>query len=350
MGWACTCAPLRFLFFRHPSTRMIAVIRAFTAAAITCSAVLFPSKLYPFLSRALLWALNVEIVESVSNALDENCPIVFNHPMPFDHVVLMAALNKPFGFVVKAEYIFGPCRFIGRKLGCVAVQKQRTVDIMRSAMQSGTQLAIAPAGGQRSNSPYHLDEFKSGAFVISDYVIPVVIRYWPFDMWRGDETLMGTLWRRLKGNQLRCSVVVLPKMKADKDSVKHAMEVALRDTKITFPQNQRSVLLTFSSLAFFGSSAYHLIQRNKLHIAIGVLWVTATSVWYHSTGSANARFIDMIGNFILAPIYSSFAMMDGNIRPCIASMSALFGYSLSSTTLSHVFLVHIPVWLGFMAM
>lgn len=73
---------------------IIAILRSISTLIITGLGIIFPCKLYPFLCKVLLWAINVDIVDIRGNDVDENIPIIFNHPNPFDHIVLMAALKK----------------------------------------------------------------------------------------------------------------------------------------------------------------------------------------------------------------------------------------------------------------
>lgn len=231
-------------------------------------------------------------------------------------------------------------------MGCIFVENGKTVEQMKNAVKSGKRIAIAPAGGQRIDSPYKLDEFRTGGFVISEYVVPVVIKYWPFDYWKEGESLFSVLMRRFKGDSLKCSVIILPKMKSDKEYVKLSMEKELINTNYT-EINKKSKLLVWSSVILFGSSAINMLIKGNISAMLGICWVIITSVWYHSTGSEDARFIDMLGNFILAPYFSIIAIMNGNIWPFMLSIVALAGYITSNNSISHALFVHVPVCAGF---
>ena len=287
---------------------IITILRSFISLIITILGIIRPCNLYPFLCKILLWAINVDIVDIKGNDIEENFPIIFNHPNPFDHIILMAALKKPLSFVAKKEYVYGPSEYIGKKLGCIFVENGKTVDQMKTAFKSGKRIAIAPAGGQRIDSPYKLDEFRSGGFVISEYVVPVVIKYWPFDYWKEGETLISVLMRRFRGDSLKCSVIILPKMKSDKEYVKAAMENELINITYT-KKNKISKSLIWSNIILFGLFAIN----NNISAILGIFWIIITSVWYNLNNSENVRFINILGNFILVSYFSIIAIIKERI-------------------------------------
>jgi len=141
-----------------------AISGVFRGMALICLVLVgcfVPLRWTPRLCSAMLWVLGIE-VNSPPGTTVSSPVLVFPHPTPFDHLTLMAALDRPLRFVALARHLRGPARFLARRLGCIVLPETpggRAAIICAAAAETGrSPLAIAPDGG-RPGCPYHLGAF-----------------------------------------------------------------------------------------------------------------------------------------------------------------------------------------------
>ena len=359
---------------------IVGVLRSCLCLMVMLVGCIMPSSTYPYMCHVILWCLgcssahcdrtnmttNKRYLDIVNT--NEKAVIVFNHPTPWDHLVIMANLHTPVRFVAKSNYLIGITRWIAKKLGCIMVQPNGgTADVIKTAIETrrATEalVAIAPSGGYTCEDPCILPKFRSGAFVSHEsYIIPIVLRYWPYERWH-DQTLAHVIWRRLVGSPLSYCMDILEEMRQETDEeperfrqrVQTAMERALSNVKpvdISANCNRKSRLLACTSGMLFGTACLYTWKIKRLFLeTYGILWVTCISIWYHTTGWHHARFVDMLGNFVLSIFFSINSLFRQNVLPCVFALIAGYGYSFckNESDIEHMVFVHIPVWLGLLA-
>ena len=204
------------------------LIAPFRAAALLVSiiaGIFLPVSWYPFLSGVMLNVIGVHRLPNVPSniLLDHNGIeyriIVFNHPTIWDHLVLirhMPTLHGRLRFVAFSKNCFWPLSVLMRKSGCIITDRkggttQRIEGIAKSTQDTSI-VVIAPEGGENTQSPSSPAPFRTGAFVHGVPIMPVVVRYFPYDRLRTEkkETILQFLMRRLLGQPLFYSVRALP--------------------------------------------------------------------------------------------------------------------------------------------
>ncbi len=169
--------------------------------------------------------------------------VVFNHPTAFDYLVLVAELEERFRFVASAS-MTRLLRWITERYDMVLVDPSTPGNARRvadAAAQGGTQqlLAIAPAAGRSLADQCALPQFGTGAFVAGLPVIPVLLRWTPYERarWTSDEPMLTMMFRRFWGGgplaySLRVLEPIAPltgeEAAGHAARVRDAMEVGLR--------------------------------------------------------------------------------------------------------------------------
>lgn len=132
-----------------------------------------------FLNDVFLWSLRVYSSKASRDAskasrdareLDKRTGIaVFDHPTLFDHSVLMQHFGRPLSFLTKmANVSMWPLSSLARSLKCVPA----TFDSLKSSCESDL-IFVAP------DPKFTRMPFRTGAFRVSDDILPVVIHYEP---------------------------------------------------------------------------------------------------------------------------------------------------------------------------
>lgn len=188
--------------------------------------------------RAFVRALDVELRLHQRNRrpLPERYILIANHPSAFEDVGIPALFNvvSLAKWQVQDWYIVGR---IAKAAGTLFVDRddpdsrQRAVEDMVRAVQSGRNLALYPEGGCKGRRLYK--EFKSGAFEVSMRtgvpILPVFLEYEAQDdfEWRDPQTLPQKLWHILSTVNNRANYHVFdpvdPKDFADKYAMKAAV-------------------------------------------------------------------------------------------------------------------------------
>lgn len=114
-----------------------------------------------------------------------------------------------------------------------------------------------------------------------------------------------------------------------------------------------SDLLTFSSTLFIIPALLCFANAKYLPF-LGMLLTTLNSIRYHFDGSHHAKFVDVVSNFTFGALFTVQAMFERNWVTCIMSMCAVYGNILSkrlelSPDKLHAMLVHLPAFVGFLA-
>ena len=337
------------------ATRSMSLTMALTGAVIFTT---------PIWNDFFLWGLGVVkgSVSGIENFKD-NTILVFNHPTFFDHSVLIQATNSLLRFLVKEQYVSCyPLKILSDKLGCISVDKGNTVARIREAiLKCRKPIAISPSAGDSFEDQTKLPPFKTGAFVASEHILPVAISYFPYERWPSNQPISTAIYNRLTGGFIQYHVSILPKVTKNADEspedfasrVKQQIEEALnshRPSEESLDESPKP-LLVLSSLAF-GICAYFVYLAGNYVHAIGIFIVFLTSIWYHSTGSIEAKFIDTFSNFALGIIFSIHGLIQGNYIMFIYALIAVLGFITfqSKSTIGHLIGVHIPVILGFLTL
>lgn len=118
-----------------------------------------------------------------------------------------------------------------------------------------------------------------------------------------------------------------------------------------------SSLLIFSSilLAIPGILIILYNKNNYLKFAgFSMIFVSLSSIVYHSTGNLIALKIDYFIRNIFGAIFSIYSISIGNVWPIIYGAIAILGYQENQINRhfdnkNHALFVHMPVFLGFSA-
>jgi hypothetical protein len=288
--------------------------------------------------------------------------IVFNHPTFFDHSVLIQVTNSLLSFLVKETYVSAyPLKLLSERLGCISVDKGNTVSKVKEAILTGKTIAISPSAGESFEDQVKLPQFRTGAFVASKHILPLAISYFPYERWPSNQPILKAIYKRLTSEFLQYHVSILPAVSKETDEshedfadrVREQMEDALRvhpslETPLKEPPKP---ILVLSSIVF-GVCAYLTYLAGKYVHALGILIVFITSIWYHSTGSIHAKFLDTFSNFTLGIVFTLHGLWQGNYIMCAYAVMAVLGFVTfkSKHTIGHMIGVHIPVILGFLTL
>lgn len=165
--------------------------------------------------------------------------IVYNHPTFYDFAVIIKEFGYRFNFVALSKRMIFPMNFVGKRMGCLMIQPNTKASVVitnhiRNRQKSASILAVAPAAGNIVDScdDTLLPPFRSGAFIAQSPVLPIVIRYCPYEPWDPSISFYETLKTRLLTGEIRYRVHVLPAMYPNKNEyvqdfmkrVKTAME------------------------------------------------------------------------------------------------------------------------------
>lgn len=333
---------------------IICIIRSLCLIISIICGIIYPTTL---INDLFLYSLGVYkgSVKGIENYIDfKKGIIVFNHPTFFDHSVLMQSVNEFIRFLVKDGFVsFPPLKYLCNKLKCVTVEEGKTISKIKETLNNPNDIpivAIAPASGECSVDQTVLCPFKTGAFIASDSILPVVISYFPYERWSTDESFKSAIYKRLFGCFLEYHVTILPQMNRMPNEtinefsskVKTCMESELRLHQPIKPSRPKSrPLLLLSSILFLVCAIIVGLNRKYIY-CIGILIVTITSIWYHISHSDYAKFLNTISNFTLSFIFTLSSIINGNFIS--------LGYSLVSCiihfTFKSTFMVNIPVFLG----
>lgn len=335
------------------ATRSVSLTMALTGA------VLFTTQIW---NDFFLWGLGVVkgSVFGLENFKD-NTIMVFNHPTFYDHAVLIQATNSLLRFLVKEQYVSCyPLKLLSDKLGCISVDKGNTVvKVQEAILKDRKPIAISPTAGASLEDQTKLPPFKTGAFAASEHILPVAISYFPYERWPANQPISTAIYNRLIGEFIQYHVSILPTVtkKADESTedfagrVKEQIEEALSAHHPECNSEAPKPLLVLSSIAF-GICAYFVYLAGNYVHAIGIFVVFLTSIWYHSTGSIKAKFIDTFSNFTLGILFSIHGLTQGNYIMFIYALIAVLGFITfkSKSIIGHLIGVHIPVILGFLTL
>jgi 1-acyl-sn-glycerol-3-phosphate acyltransferase len=294
--------------------------------------------------------------------------VVFNHPTCFDHAALIkASLEHGYTcrFLVKELYVRSPLlRGLCERLQCIfvandgkgGVTKTLTNEVIKRTAGAPI-IAVAPAGGFVGEDQCILSNFRTGAFVSSNRILPAVIKYSPYHFW-SSQPISLFLKERLTGPSLCYHLAFLPEIVRKEeetiecflDRTKACMEIGLNHITVSTPRHAANWLLALSSSPFLWA-AYRVIGAGKFFPGFGMACVWFTSWCYHLAPCSNTRLIDMTSNILLGIAFTIFYLISGNLLVCFWSLLAAFGYvtTRDKAPLFYALGVHVPVTLGFLA-
>lgn len=283
--------------------------------------------------------------------------VVFNHSTCFDHAILMDALSGPCRFLVKSLHVCTfPFNIMCWFFRCIYVEVTGTTAILKrevDARRPGeAPIAVAPDAGLSGLEQDELPEFKTGAFHASHRVLPVVIKYDPYQPWKSSVPIARYCFDRITGPSMRYHCQILPEITRGTDEsveafaerTRTAMQSSLRSMKVDPHSRKASCLLAMTSILFF-VCAVKTYCAGSFTPAIGMLSVGITSMWYHTTYSLEAYTVDTVMNFLLGGMF--FWMSPVPVRAF--AIIACLGHCITQkkNDLAHAFLVHLPVIAGF---
>lgn len=297
--------------------------------------------------------------------------VLYNHPTFYDFAVLAKEFGHRCRFLAFAHRLPFPINIIAHKLNAMIIKPGSGASfILRNVIQSRKPstpiMTLAPAAGEVPNDyeehPNRLAEFRSGGFLARSPILPVVIRYDTHEPWR-NESIVHAVWRRLSGKPIRYKLHVLPPMVPDVNESIESFKERVRKTMEAVPiddsqfEEQKSTyhgspFLVVSSCLFLIPS-WMCAVRGLYFACSGMLLTWFNSICYHSTGGHHAKFVDMMSNAVFGVIFTIIALMRGNFITVWMSLCALFGHKISKqwkhTHIPHAVLVHLPAFLGFLA-
>jgi hypothetical protein len=315
--------------------------------------------------------------------------VVFNHPTAVDYLVLVAELEERFRFVASAARtrLF---RWITTRYDMVLVDPATPGNARRVAEAADQvrkpYVAIAPAAGRSSADQCALPRFGTGAFVAGLPVIPVLLRWTPYERarWPSEESTRSMLLRRFwGGGPIAYSMRVLEPMapRAGEGAAEHAarvrgameaglrdmeaglryMEAGLRDMEsedggavsegVEGLETERHAALTVLSSQLFLVAACVLAWRGRVAYALSVFATYAVSMAYHCDPNPAFRAVDLSLNALHGVVHSVALLVAGNYPPiaCLALAGAMYAaFSRRRSMAWHAALVHVPVFVGFM--
>jgi len=334
---------------------------------------------YSRMSGMLLWCLGVTpftLLEGYEHFIEFNAQpggvLVYNHPTFLEPLILMKEFKRTFRFVLKEKYTTFPVTaHCAKTINRIAVNAGGTTRAITAAIQSRKAfddvIAIAPVTSSHSEQSTLLP-FKTGAFVHDAPILPVVIKYDKFEPWQNNDSFLLTIFKRIFGNHISYKLCILPSMKKSRDEpveaftnrVKTAMEEALSNIDAVNTVEQQnykgSKLLLLSSLCFGLIGVAHIMNHvtlvNKSY-GIGMIIVAVTSIWYHTTGHAIARAIDIAMNLTMGICFSFMNILKRKWGQIACAVYAVYQYHHLHVTgdicdFNHFVHVHIPVITGFM--
>lgn len=164
--------------------------------------------------------------------------MMFSHPTFYDYIVIVHELKRRFLFIALAQYIFFPINHLYKRyfMHTIKMKSGASQEIKKliEARKAGERLlAIAPSGGSCTTDQAKMAPFRSGGFIARAPVLPVVIRYDPYEPWLDNVATHQIVWQRLTNPkpiryQLRVLDPVYPidgePLQEFMDRVKTAME------------------------------------------------------------------------------------------------------------------------------
>jgi 1-acyl-sn-glycerol-3-phosphate acyltransferase len=179
-----------------------------------------------------------------------NAVVLFNHPTFYDFAILVKELGHRFRFVAFQHMMIFLLNYVAQRMKCIFIQPKTgatatIVENIRRREPSTPLVAISPTGGTlyedeltpppEPNTPYDpckMASFRSGAFVARTPILPVVVRYSPYEPWSSAMSLFRMMYKRMSGKPIRYKLHVLPPifpqegetLDALKERVKRAME------------------------------------------------------------------------------------------------------------------------------
>lgn len=236
-------------------------LKLFSLSTALCFYSLLPISTYSFGCRIALWIIGVHkapnIKENILPYDDKNYRLlVFNHPTIWDHLVLTRHLStkeRRMRFITFTQMMVWPIKTIFTKFGCVmTTYSGGTTKLIQDIVNNPKEgvIVIAPEGGITEPIPTKLATFKTGAFVPMAPILPVVIRYYPYEYHMKEETVPQFFMRRLKSQDIYYTIKTLPVISPTKqdtietyrDRVKSSMETALQEMpdNIPIPENSHN--------------------------------------------------------------------------------------------------------------
>jgi hypothetical protein len=283
--------------------------------------------------------------------------VLFTHSTFFDHMVIMKELNDTPRFVMSAKYICnGIIRWIARKCNVLEIGGSGNAFVVSAAIDSRKRddplLAVSPTAGQSHATDQEvLMEFKTGAFIVLPEVLPIVIRYTPYEPWLASMQLHDMIKRRLRGDVVHYTMRVLDPIRPLQDETprqfadrcRELMQDEMRTTRICEQAYCGNPLLFLTSFLFLLCS---YITWDRGMYAQGMIIVFVTSVMNHGTGNNILRLIDQCSNMLLGSLFCYQLMLAGQVVPVMFATFALCSYMYK---LNHALYVHLPVCLGFLS-
>lgn len=280
--------------------------------------------------------------------------IIFNHPTFYDHMVIMKELNDVPRFAMLEKYMLGPIRWIAKYYNVLTItDKKGNTAAIQEVLEDRPNIIIAPAAGNcHPTDSSILATFKTGAFISNPIILPIIIKYEPYQPWSTTDKLNQTVLKRLRGNELYYKMKVLDPMLADENETpvefaqrcRETMELALKNTKVEQISSGSPLCLTTSFL--FLISSIITFYKGAVLYSTGMFTVFITSILYHGTHDRTFRNIDIASNlfwmiFCSIKLYASYDFV-----PLMFLSVAMTSYILK---VNHAYGVHIPISLGFLS-
>ena len=298
---------------------------------------------------------------------------VFDHPTFFDHAVLMKHFGRPLRFLAKMKHFkIWPLSVLARSFKCVgssydslaqAILDTRSLrslglDSLDSLDSLESTIFVAP------DPNFTKKPFKTGAFRVTDRVLPVVLHYEPTFVDQEDVFELAATFVSNRQPTFYAIRVMTPISKNEDETVdaysrrvQAAMdserELARKDLETLREKDHYwtshyggSLMLTVTSTLCFFLPALFGFAGPWARLAMVVQG--AASIWYHSTGRRDALWWDKWIRNILGPIFVLIDAARGNLLPlyCAAFAGLQFASGVFNE-IEHALLVHLPVMIGF---
>lgn len=285
--------------------------------------------------------------------------VLFTHPTFFDHIVIMKELNDIPRFVTSSKYMIGSfIKYFARRCNVLQISTQTgskssavISDCISNRKNGEPLLAISPTAGiSHTTEQETLAVFRTGAFLQKPAILPIIIKYTPYEPWLSSLTLYDIIMKRLRGRNINYTMKILDVIYPIENETpsdfaqrcRETMEQGMRDTNDKLSYNGSPLLLSTSFLFLICS----YISRSNGMYGFGMLIVFVTSVLYHGTGNDMWKKVDVCSNILLGSIFSIKLLISRQWIPVVCTLITLCSYIWK---LDHAIFIHIPLCIGFLS-
>lgn len=311
--------------------------------------------------------------------------IVFHHCTFYDHYLFYNELEETLRPIVARKTCFWPFTNLFKKIGGIIFDKgSNTAQIIQEEVKNRKEnepfIGLAPSAGYSNNDDQNkLEPFKLGAFYPLTPVLPVLLKFDPYDNWKVGESLPQCFIKTVCSPQKRLyTVKILDEIKPLPEDtpesfslrVKEYMEEGMRNLDVK-KENQ----FYLENLTYEGSpillSTSHLFLISSLvafyfklyPIAILQLIIYITSIFYHYKGDTHFGYLDTVSNMIVGFILIIFCFIHKSWISIIITKIVFIIYCIKQFMLSywkihfdedldvtHFLMVHIPCFVALMVL